>query len=133
MKLLIDTHIFLWIFSGKKISDDLRGFFENFEDNQFYLSHVAAWEISIKYGLGKLYLPETPELFIPERVRRSGFSLLPIDLRHVLQVHSLPHIHRDLFDRLLISQGKTEDMTILSEDPVFKRYKIKTLKLQDLY
>jgi PIN domain nuclease of toxin-antitoxin system len=93
---------------------------------------VTAWEISIKYGIGKLQLPKKPELFIQDRVGRAEFSYLNIDLPHVMRVHSLPDIHRDPFDRLLISQAKIEEMTVLSDDPIFERYKIDTLGLRSI-
>ncbi len=128
MRVLIDTHIFLWFFiEPKRISKLVREFLENSLQNEVYISHVTAWEIAIKYGAGKLKLPETPELFVPDRIRRAGFLQLPIKMAHVLSVHGLPPIHKDPFDRLLVSQAKAENLTILTADPNFPRYKIKTL------
>lgn len=133
MKVLLDTHIFLWIFSQpKRFSRNARSFVEDVSRNEFYLSDVSAWEGSIKYGLGKLKLPEPPESFFSSRVRRADYRRLRIDLDHVTKVHSLPQIHRDPFDRLLISQALIEEMTIFSEDPVFAAYKIKSLSLRDI-
>lgn len=130
---LIDTHVFLWIFSDRpEISKKARSFFEDIETNQFFLSDVSVWEASIKFGLGKLKLPEKPEVFFSDRVRRAEYLHLRIDFNHVAHVHSLPNVHRDPFDRLLISQAITEDLTIISNDRVFKRYKVNTLKLRDV-
>ncbi|CAN5331096.1 type II toxin-antitoxin system VapC family toxin [soil metagenome] len=133
MRYLVDTHVFLWIFSDiSGFSLGARSFLEDTETNQFYLSDVSAWEASIKYGSGKLKLPEEPEMFFSDRVRRAGYRHLTIDLRHVARVQSLPPIHRDPFDRLLISQAKVEDMTIITNDPFFKLYDVETLTIQDL-
>ncbi|CAN5577731.1 type II toxin-antitoxin system VapC family toxin [soil metagenome] len=133
MRVLLDTHIFLWIFTEpQRFSKKARAFVEDVVNNEFYLSDVSAWETSIKYGLGKLRLPESPETFFASRVRRADYRRLRIDLDHVTKVHSLPQIHRDPFDRLLISQAAIESMTILSEDPVFKDYAIKSLTLRDI-
>lgn len=133
MRLLVDTHVFLWIFSDlHDFSARAKSFFEDLESNQFYLSDASAWEASIKFGSGKLKLPEKPEVFFPDRVRRAGYRHLPIDLNHVTRVHSLPRIHGDPFDRLLVSQAKLEGLTILSNDPIFKKYGIETLTLNDI-
>jgi PIN domain nuclease of toxin-antitoxin system len=127
MRVLIDTHVFLWLFADIKISQKIKDFLLDTKSNEIYVSHVTAWEISIKYGVGKLKLPEVPELFVPDRIRRAGFLQLPIKMAHVLSVHGLPPIHKDPFDRLLVSQAKAENLTILTADPNFPRYKIKTL------
>ena len=133
MRFLLDTHVFLWMFSDHPgFSKKARSFLEDVESNQFFLSDVSVWEASIKFGLGKLNLPEKPEVFFPDRVRQAEYRHLRIDLRHVTRVHSLAHIHRDPFDRLLISQANVEDMTIITDDPVFKLYKINTLTLREI-
>lgn len=133
MRFLIDTHVFLWMFSDHPgFSKKARLFLEDVESNEFFLSDVSAWEASIKYGLGKLKLPEIPEVFFADRVRQAEYRHLRIDLRHVTGVHSLAHIHGDPFDRLLVSQSKVEEMTIISDDPVFKRYPVDTLTVRDI-
>jgi len=133
MRFLVDTHIFLWMFADRPdFTKRSRSFLENVESNQFYLSDASVWEASIKYGSGKLRLPETPEVFFSDRVRRAEYHHLPIDLRHVSRVYSLPRIHGDPFDRLLISQSKIEEMTIISNDPVFKLYNVNTVTLGDI-
>lgn len=77
-------------------------------------------------------IPQAPDIFVPDRVRRAGFLFLPIELSHVLHLHNLPPIHKDPFDRLLISQSKTENLTLITSDAHFSRYKIKTLNFTDL-
>jgi len=131
-KILIDTNVFLWLLEFERPSTRLREYFADREKNRFYFSHASAWEISIKYGIGKIRLPDSPELFIPERIRLAEFLHLSIELQHVLRVHSLPKIHKDPFDRLLVSQAKVEGLTILTSDKVFRRYKIDTMSPADL-
>lgn len=133
MRFLVDTHVFLWMFADHPgISKNARSFLEDVESNNLFLSDVSAWEASIKYGSGKLKLPEKPEVFFPDRVRQAEYHHLRIDLNHVTRVHSLPKVHGDPFDRLLISQANIEDMTIITNDPVFKLYKVNTLTLLEI-
>ncbi len=133
MKILVDTHVFIWMFiEPRRFSAKARSFLEDVESNRFFFSDVSAWEASIKYGLGKMHLPEEPEIFFPDRVRQAEYRHLRIDLRHVTRVHYLPQIHGDPFDRLLISQAIIEDMLILTNDAVIKRYKADTLMLNDI-
>ena len=133
MKLLFDTHFFLWVFiEPKRFSKKARKFVENTEDHDFFLSYASSWETSIKFGLGKLKLPQPPKLFIPERIRFASYSHLPIELEHVLRVNELPLLHRDPFDRLLVSQAIIENLTILTVDPAVKMYGVDTLSLADI-
>src|SRR5689334_22126086 len=119
MKLLLDTHVFLWIFiEPQRFSSKAQLFLEDTVSNQFFLSDASAWEASIKFGRGKLNLPDRPELFFPDRIRRAGYHHLKIDLGHVTKVHYLPDLHGDPFDRLLISQASVENMTIITDDPI---------------
>ena len=127
MRVLIDTHIFLWLFAGIRISQNVKDFLLDTTNNEIYVSHATAWEISIKYGTRKLGLPQPPELFVPDRISRANFLHLPIKIQHVLQVHNLPPIHKDPFDRLLVSQARVENLTILTADPNFAKYQIKVL------
>lgn len=133
MKFLIDTHIFVWIFlEPERFSKKARQFLEDTDSNQLFVSDASAWEASIKFGLGKIRLPERPEVFFADRVRQAEYKHLRIDLRHVTRVHFLPNIHRDPFDRLLISQANAEDMTIISNDRVFSKYEVEKLTLRDI-
>ena len=132
-KFLVDTQVFLWIFiEPKRFQPTAKSFVEDSENNEFYLSHVSSWEISIKYGIGKLRLPKPPEELIPELIFISDYQHLPITLDHVFGAHSLPRIHRDPFDRLLVSQAKTEGLTLLTADPELSKYDIRTLQFSDL-
>lgn len=80
---------------------------------------------------GKTQIAAAPEIFVPDRIRRAGFLHLPINIQHVLQVHDLPPVHKDPFDRLLVSQAKIENLRILTADPNFAKYQIDTLDFND--
>ena len=133
MKVLIDTHVFLWFYlEPHRIRQNAKNFLNDTINNEIFVSHVTAWEISIKYGIGKLKIPDIPEIWVPDRIRRAGFVQLPIKIQHTLRVHNLPPIHRDPFDRLLISQANVENLTIVTEDPNFSKYQIKVSDLKSL-
>ena len=132
MRVLIDTHIFLWYMKGVRLRTNARNFLQDTFNNEIFVSYVTAWEIAVKYGIGKLKIPDVPEIWVPDRIRRAGFSRLPIEMRHTLRVHNLPPHHKDPFDRLLISQANAENLMIVTEDPRFSAYQIKILKLKDL-
>jgi PIN domain nuclease of toxin-antitoxin system len=85
-------------------------------ENQVYLSAASAWEITIKYGLGKLALPEPPERFLTSRLTALGHTVLPVELAHVLRLVELPDLHRDPFDRMLVAQALAEDMDLVTAD-----------------
>ena len=132
MRVLIDTHIFLWLMEGVRIRQKAENFLRDTFNNEIFVSGVTAWEIAIKYGVGKLKLPDVPEIWFPNRLRRAGFLQLPIEMSHTLRVHNLPLHHKDPFDRLLISQSNAENLPIVTEDPRFSAYQVKILRLKDL-
>jgi len=130
MRVLVDTHVFIWLFiEPKRVPPKVAEFLHENAANDFYLSIVSAWEISIKYGNGKLKLPDVPERFVPNRAARANFKILPISLPHVLFVHNLPPVHKDPFDRLLTSQAQAEGLKILTADPIFAKYKVDVLNI----
>jgi PIN domain nuclease of toxin-antitoxin system len=92
------------------------------------LSAASSWEIAIKWANGRLPLPESPAVYVPERMRRTSVLGLGIAHAHALQVTALPPHHRDPFDRLLIAQAQVEDVPIVTVDPVFDRYDVKVLR-----
>lgn len=134
MRYLVDTHVFLWMFvDDPRLTTAARTLLQNTLDNTFFVSDVTAWETSIKYGLGKLRLPEPPEIFFYDRIQQAGYKNLRIELSHVTRVHRLNPIHGDPFDRLLISQALVEDLTIITNDAVIPRYKTDTILVKDLF
>ena len=127
MKLLLDTHAFLWwIMDDPKLSPQAADAIQD-SDNDIYVSVASAWEIAIKAGLGKLKLPDTPKRFVPRQIAANNFLVLPINLDHGLAVQDLPLHHRDPFDRLLVTQSQIEKMPIVTDDGLIKRYGVKVL------
>jgi len=86
------------------------------------LSAVSSWEIVVKWGLGKLRLPESPERYVPDRMQRSAIRALPALHSHALGVATLPPHHRDPLDRLLIAQSLAEGLPLVTADPVMRAY-----------
>lgn len=127
MRLLLDTHAFLWwVADSPRLS---QGALEAIADerNEPIFSAVSGWEIAMKAGVGNLELPDPPERFVSEQVLRNDLEVLPIHLRHALRVHDLPNHHQDPFDRLLVAQALAEGLTIVTADPLVATYPVQTV------
>lgn len=122
MKLLLDTHAFLWWIEGRPALAKRASAAVASANNEVLFSIVSCWELAIKLSLGKLRLPQNHARFIPEQLSANGFSLLDLELGHVARVAGLPFHHRDPFDRLLAAQALEEQLAIVSADPVFRTY-----------
>lgn len=124
MRLLLDTHIFLWYISGAvKLPSSLREAIRN-PDNEVYLSVVSVWEAIIKYQLGKLPLPETPDIYLPRQREAHRIQSLPVYESSVARLATLPPLHRDPFDRLLISQALQHSLTLATVDEIVQVYPV---------
>jgi len=122
MRLLLDTHTFLWFIAGDpQLSTTCRTLIEDL-NNERLLSMASIWEMAIKVGLGKLPLAQPLETFVPAQMRVNSIALLPIEARHAFEVARLPLHHRDPFDRLLIAQSIVEQTALLSADAAFDAY-----------
>ncbi|AOX03482.1 twitching motility protein PilT [Moorena producens PAL-8-15-08-1] len=131
MKILLDTHIFLWFISGDTmLSTDVRDIIRD-PDNEVYLSVVSVWEAIVKYQLGKLPLPEPPDKFLPNQRQLHQIASLDLDEGSVTQLSKLPLIHRDPFDRMLISQALEKGLTLATVDREIRAYQ-KNLQLKVL-
>lgn len=122
MRILMDTHAFLWFIEGdNRLSYSARSLIE---DNQYQkqLSIASFWEMSIKASLNRLELKTTFPNLIQNYVYGNGFNILAINAEHLEQLKTLPFHHKDPFDRLIIAQSLTENIPILSKDEVFKSY-----------
>lgn len=125
MKLLLDAQVWLWMTEAPdRLSPAVRRLVSP-TANQCFLSAVTAWEIAIKYRIGKLRLPGIPTVVIPQWMERADVSPLPILHKHALHVATLPLHHRDPFDRLLIAQAQLEELAIVTADPQFERYDVR--------
>ena len=122
MKLLLDTHIFLWLITGdSRITEAMKADILN-PANEVYLSVVSIWEISVKYQLGRLPLPEPPQSYLPIQRQRHQIASLNLDETSISQLARLPSIHRDPFDRMLVCQALEQDLTIVTVDEMLQSY-----------
>jgi len=127
VKLLLDTHAFLWwLTDDEQLSSRARRAIADGK-NEIFFSAASAWEIAIKSRLGRVSLPEDAERYIPEQLDANGFEALPVRLLHALRVASLPDIHRDPFDRLLVAQALVEGLVVLSNDRQLGRYAVRVV------
>ncbi len=127
MRILLDTHAFLWLVTDNpKLSDRARSIFLD-NDNEPIISAVTGFEISVKYALEKLELSQPPRDFLEERIRNNALIRLPINLSHTYRLSHLPLHHRDPFDRLLITQAQEEDLPVLSADSAFDLYDVEVI------
>lgn len=122
MKLLLDTHTFLWFIGGDpKLSLAAQAAI-NDPGNESYISAATPWEIAIKTSLGKFTPVQPLDVLLPTQIAGNGFTLLPIQLSHAIAVAKLPFHHRDPFDRMMIAQSMVEGMRMVSADSAFDSY-----------
>lgn len=126
MRLLLDTCVFLWLAGGHTLSEAARTAVRS-PANDVYLSAVSCWEIATKYRNGRLPLPEPPDRLIPVERRLRGVQTLPFDEESALQVVKLPPLHRDPFDRMLISQAIALGLAIVTPDPFISQYPVRVI------
>jgi PIN domain nuclease of toxin-antitoxin system len=126
MNLLLDTCTFLWItLDPSQLSPPALQLFQD-PANQVFLSAVSAWEIAVKYGLGRLSLQQSPELFVPQQRAAHRIAELVVREDEALRVARLPALHKDPFDRMLICQALANGLTIVTPDPLIRQYSIAT-------
>ncbi|PLZ07941.1 type II toxin-antitoxin system VapC family toxin [Fischerella thermalis] len=127
MRILLDTHIFLWFISGDtQLSTEVRDVIRD-PDNEVYLSAVSVWEAIVKYQLGKLPLPEHPETYLPKQRDLHQIASLALDEGSVIQLAKLPPLHRDPFDRMLICQALQNGLTIATVDTAIRAYSVSVI------
>ena len=127
MKVLLDTHAFIWWDSDPtKLSPQARAACED-RANVVLLRVASAWEMQIKLQLGKLDLRLPLAEVIASQQHTNDIQLLSVALEHILALQDLPAYHKDPFDRLLITQANLEEAVLISHDPVFAHYPVKML------
>lgn len=127
MRILLDTHIFLWFISGDaRLSTDLQNTIRD-PENDVYLSSVSIWEIIVKHQVGKLSLPEPPACYLPKQRDRHQITSLGLDEGSVVQLAQLPLLHRDPFDRMLICQALHHNLTIATVDAAVRAYAVSVM------
>ncbi len=127
MRLLLDTHVFLWYISGDSRLPPI--FRDQIRDraNEAYLSVASVWEAVIKHQLGKLPLPSPPAEYLRQQRERHEVWSLSINESVMAQLGRLPPLHRDPFDRMIVAQALEHDMTIVTVDDALKAYAVKLL------
>ena len=124
MRVLLDTHTFIWWDTAPSQLSSRALLLCQDASSQLVLSVASVWEMAIKIQLGKLRLGKPLADMISEQQRTNHIELLPVALAHALAVETLPPVHKDPFDRLLVAQAQVEGISLLSRDPVFASYLI---------
>ncbi len=121
MKLLLDTHIILWLAGApEKLSEKTQALLQA-SDNSLFFSSASIWEIVIKLGLGRKDFKVDPSR-LRKMLMQNGYAEISITAEHALKIESLPALHKDPFDRMLLAQARTEGMMLLTVDPLIAQY-----------
>jgi len=127
MRILLDTHAFLWAVMGsERLSARAREMMTD-PANDLLLSAASAYEIAVKAAKGHLQLPEEPATYIRTRVATLGLRELAVTVEQVAAAAALPPIHADPWDRLLVAQARLEEIPILTADRMIRRYEVETI------
>lgn len=128
MNYLVDTNVLLHFVKGDEvfISQKVKKILSQ-SDNQFTLSVVSLWEVSIKHSIGKLSFLKPPGLWMMDLTQKIGWNILAINAEHALAINDLPLHHKDPFDRLLIVQSQIEGLPLITPDEKFKKYKVQIM------
>jgi PIN domain nuclease of toxin-antitoxin system len=124
VRLLLDTHVMLWwLVDDRRLSRLARLTLQD-RGNRIFVSAASVWELAIKVAKGKLRLPTGGEDRIQAAIEAAGFQELPVTMMHAFAIWSLPPLHADLFDRLLAAQCQRENLTLVTNDRLLRRYPI---------
>ena len=127
MKLLLDTHAFLWYaLDDTNLSATAEALIDDPANDKF-ISPAVYWELAIKISVGKYTLVQPYEDFLKRGIDGNGFIILPIEWRHTARLTNMPFHHRDPFDRLMIAQALVEQMSVVSNDAIFDNYGVQRL------
>lgn len=122
MRLLLDSHVAIWALSlPHRLPDRVASILAD-EENEIYVSVAGVWEIAIKGSLKRASAPKIDAGRFVDLCRRAQFAILPVTADHALAVRSLPPIHADPFDRLMVAQAKTEPMRLVTHDRMVAVY-----------
>ncbi len=127
MKLLLDTHAFLWINEASDRLSQTVIDLCNAGEHEFYLSIASPWEMQIKSQLGKLSLALPIEELIETNRQKNNIQLLPVEIIHISYLQQLPTHHKDPFDRIIIAQAIIEKLTVVTADHAFCDYAVTTI------
>ncbi|MBL0171750.1 MAG: type II toxin-antitoxin system VapC family toxin [Gemmatimonadaceae bacterium] len=121
MRVLLDTHVLIWWDAGQKLSAAALEAIQHADD--VYVSVASAWEIAIKASLGKI----SSKRSVSQATAECGFLELPVTFEHAELVATLPSIHRDPFDRMLVGQAIVEGLTVVTRDPAIRQYHVSVI------
>ncbi len=126
MNVLLDSHVFIWLdMNSSRLSATVRNYLTD-PNNRLYFSVASVWEIGIKLQLNKLQLTDTLEVVLQQQLIQNTIATLDITTAHALASGTLPLIHKDPFDRMLIAQALVENAVILTDDHLIKQYAVRT-------
>ena len=124
--MLLDTATFLWIITdAEELSTKAKRTYLD-KNKKIYLSSVSFWEITVKYKLGRISLPQKPSIFIPKQRKLHSIESMSLEESDISELEKLPDIHKDPFDRMLICQARSRGLTILTPDKTIASYPVKT-------
>lgn len=127
MRVLLDTHAFLWWnLDDGRLSGTARDVIRDGR-NEIFVSVASIWEVAIKAAKGKLDLPTDPATYVNDRLQRNRWSPMAIEHPHVMRAASLPMIHADPFDRVLVAQAQVEALPLITTDAALTRYDVETI------
>jgi PIN domain nuclease of toxin-antitoxin system len=127
LKVVLDTHIFLWSISeAHRLSSRVAEVIED-PANELLVSIASMWEIAIKVGIGKFVMPVPLAPYLQRQLVRHGLGVLPIQFSHLARLEQLPHHHRDPFDRLLVAQCIEEDAALITVDSRLQLYPVRII------
>ena len=127
MKVLLDTHVFLWwVIDDPQLPLAVRSIIAD-GNNELYLSAASCWEMAIKAQLGRLQLPEKADAFVAAQMSLNSIQGLPVMASHALHLCNLPLLHRDPFDRMLIAQSLMEGLPLVTSDRLLADYGIEII------
>ncbi|MDP9120732.1 MAG: type II toxin-antitoxin system VapC family toxin [Acidobacteriota bacterium] len=124
MRVLLDTHCWLWLVGEPERLSELSRQLLRDRDSELFLSAASAWEVAIKFALGRLRLPQAPAALVTQWMAEDRVGALPILHVHTLRAGELPRHHGDPFDRLLVAQAQIEGLTLLTADRQFAKYDV---------
>lgn len=127
MRVLLDTHVFLWWVEGDRVLPAKARAALADQENECLISLASAWELVVKVALGKLKLALPVKRYVVEHAAANGFRMLDIRMAHVGRVETLAPHHGDPFDRLLIAQALEEKLPLVTADPVFRKYGVQRI------
>lgn len=131
MRYLLDTHFVLWLlFDAEKVSSKIRLILEN-PKNEIYVSKISLWEISLKYGLGKLNLYNSKPEEIEKILLLNSYNILDLNSGDILSFYNLPqNLHKDPFDKMIVWQAIKNNLVLITQDEKLEEYKNSGLKIE---